>query len=222
MFDPDEMKEVWTAHDKKLDQSIRLNRDLLNAAILSKAHSATQRMSWALGLEAVTWFVMIVSLGSFISRHVGTLRLSLSAAALDIYAIAMLAATIRQIVALRKIDYSRAVTAIQRQLEMLRVLRIRITQRALLGGTVVWAPFLIVAARAFLGLDIVNGLWLWVNVAFGLCLIPLAVWLSKVFGERMGRFPFIQRVMNDLAGRNLNAASEFISKLSEFEAEVHS
>jgi hypothetical protein len=222
MFDPDEMKEVWRAYDKKLDQSIRLNRDLLNAGTLSKAHSAAQRMSWALGLEAVMWFVMIVSLGSFISHHVRTLRLSLSAAALDIYAIAMLAATIRQIVALRKVDYSRAVTSIQKQLEMLRVLRIRIMQRALLGGTVVWAPFLIVAARAFLGLDIVNSLWLWVNVTFGLCLIPLAVWLSKVFGERMGRFPFIQRVMNDLAGRNLNAASEFISKLSEFEAEVHS
>jgi hypothetical protein len=222
MFDLDEMKEVWTANDKKLDQSIRLNRELLNAATLSKARSATQRMSWALGLEAVIWFAMIVSLGSFISHLAATLRLSLSAAALDIYAIAMLAATVRQIVALRKIDYSRPVTAIQKQLEMLRVLRIRITQRALLGGTVVWAPFLIVAARAFLGLDILNSLWLWVNVAFGLCLIPLAVWLSKVFGERMGRFPFIQRVMNDLAGRNLNAASEFISKLSEFEAEVHS
>jgi hypothetical protein len=222
MFDLDEMKEVWTAHDEKLDQSIRLNRELLNSATLSKAQSATQRMSWALGLEAVIWFVVIVSLGSFISHHVGALRLSLSAAALDIYAIAMLAATIRQIVALRKIDYSRPVTAIQKQLEMLRVLRIRITQRALLGGTVVWAPFLIVAARAFLGLDIVNSLWLWVNVAFGLCLIPLAVWLSKVFGERMGRFPFIQRVMNDLAGRNLNAASEFVSRLSGFEAEVHS
>jgi len=222
MFDLDEMKEVWTAHDEKLDQSIRLNRELLNSATLSKAQSATQRMSWALGLEAVIWFVVIVSLGSFISHHVGALRLSLSAAALDVYAIAMLAATIRQIVALRKIDYSRPVTAIQKQLEMLRVLRIGTTQRALLGGTVVWAPFLIVAARAFLGVDIVNSLWLWVNVAFGLCLIPLAVWLSKVFGERMGRFPFIQRVMNDLAGRNLNAASEFISKLSEFEAEVHS
>ena len=91
-----------------------------------------------------------------------------------------------------------------------------------MGGTVAWAPFLIVAARAFLGLDIANSLWLWVNVAFGLCLIPLAVWLSKVFGERMGRFPFIQRVMNDLAGRNLNAESEFISNLSEFDAEVHS
>jgi hypothetical protein len=221
MFDLDEMKEVWTAHDEWL--SIRLNRELLKSATLSKAHSATRRLSWALGLEALLWFVIIVSLGSFISRHVAEVRLSLCAAALDVYAIGMLAATIRQIVALRQIDYSRPVTAIQKQLAMLRVLRIRITQRALLGGTIVWAPFLIVAARAFLGLDLVNGLWLWLwaNVAFGLCLIPLALWLSKRFGERMGRFPFVQRVMNDLAGRNLNTASEFLAKLSGFEAEVH-
>jgi len=222
MFDLDEMKEVWAAHDEKLEQCIGLNRELLNSATLSKAHSATQRLTWTLGLEAAVWFVIIVCLGSFITHHAGTLRLSLSAAALDVYAIAMLAATIRQVVALGKIDYSRPVTAIQKQLEMLRVLRIRITQRALLGGTVVWAPFLIVTARAFLGLDIVNGPWLWANVAFELCLIPLAVWISKAFGERMGRFPFMQRVMNDLAGRNLNAASEFIAKLSGFEAEVHS
>jgi hypothetical protein len=220
MFDLDEMKAVWTAHDEKLDLSIRLNRELLQTATLSKAHSATQRMGWALALEAVMWLVIIVSLGSFLARHVALVRLSLCAAALDVYAIGMLAATIRQIVALRQIDYSRPVTAIQKQLAMLRVLRIRITQRALLGGTVVWAPFLIVAARAFLGLDIVNDLWLWANVAFGVCLIPLALWLSKTFGERMGRFPFIQRVMNDVAGRNLNAASEFIAKLSGFEAEV--
>ena len=221
MLDLDEMKEVWTALDEKL--SIRLNRELLKTATLSKAHSATQRLVWALGLEAVIWLVIIVSLGSFISSHVAVVRLSLCAAAVDVYAIGMLAATTRQIVALRQIDYSGPVTAIQKQLAMLRVLRIRITQRALLGGTVVWAPSLIVAARAFLGLDLVNGLWLWLwaNVAFGVCLIPLALWLSKRFGERMGRFPFIQRVMNDLAGRNLNAASEFIAKLSGFEAEVH-
>ncbi len=221
MFDLDEMKEVWAAHDEKLDQSIRLNQELLNSATLSKARSATQRMIWALGFEAVMWFVIIVSLGEFISHHLPVVRLSLSAAALDVFSIAMLAATMRQIVALRQIDYSGLVTAIQKQLEMLRVLRIRITQSALLGGTIVWAPFVIVVARAFFGIDVVNAPWLWANVAFGLCLIPLALWLSKAFGERMGRFPFVQRVMNDLAGRNLNAAKEFLSRLSGFETDLH-
>lgn len=71
----------------------------------------------------------------------GSQAVTPSAAALDVYAIAMLASTIRQIVALRQIDYSRPVTVIQKQLEMLHVLRIRSTQRALLGGTVGWAPF---------------------------------------------------------------------------------
>jgi hypothetical protein len=37
----------------------------------------------------------------------------------------------------------------------------------------------------------------------------------------MGRFPWIRRVMNDLAGRNLNAAADFLSKLSQFDADVH-
>jgi hypothetical protein len=221
MFDLDEMKKVWAGYDEKLDRSIRLNQELLNTATLSKARSATQRLIGGLVFEAVMWFVIVVSLGGFISHHIPAVRLSLSAAALDVFSIAMLSATIRQIVALRQIDFGGPVTAVQKELEMLRVLRIRITQWALLGGTIVWAPFVIVIARTFLGLDIVNAPWLWANVVFGLCLIPLAFWLSKAFGARMGRFPFIQRIMNDLAGRNLNAATEFISKLSGFEAEVH-
>jgi hypothetical protein len=220
MLNLEEMKGLWAAHDEKLDESIRLNRELLHSVTLKKAHSATQRMTLTLSIRTVIWFAIVASLGSFISHHIGVLWLSLSAIILDVYAITMLAATIRQIVDLRRIDYSQPVAEIQKQLEMLRVLRIRITQIALLGGTVVWAPFVIVAARVFLGLDIVNALWLWINVAFGLCLILLTLWLSKAFGELMGGFPFLQRVMNDFAGRNLNDAADFLSKLSEFETDV--
>jgi hypothetical protein len=69
--------------------------------------------------------------------------------------------------------------------------------------------------------DVVNAPWLWANVAFALCLIPFALWLSKAFGERMERFPWVRRVMNDLAGRNLNAAADFLLKLSQFNADLH-
>jgi hypothetical protein len=76
-------------------------------------------------------------------------------------------------------------------------------------------------AKAFFGVDVINAPWLWANVVFALCLIPLALWLSKAFGQRMGRFPWIRRVMNDLAGRNLNAAADFLSKLSQLDAGLH-
>lgn len=218
----DEMKELWTAHDEKLDESIRLNRELLRSVTLTKANSATQRMTLTLSLEVVIWFAVIASLGSFIDHHIGILRLSVSAIALDVFAIAMLAATVRQIVGIRRIDYSSSVTAIQKKLEMLRVLRIRITQRALLAGMIVWAPFVIVVARAFLGLNIDNAPWLWANEALGVCLIPLALWLSKKLGERMGSHPLVQRLMRDLAGRNLNDAEGFLANLAEFGAEAQS
>jgi hypothetical protein len=221
MFDLDEMKELWMAQDEKLNQSIRLNQELLSSANLNRARSESQRMALLLSLEAVAWFAIVASLGSFIYHHIGTPWLSLSGIALDMYAIAMLAVTVRQIVAIRQIEYGRPIAALQKQIEMLRVLRIRITQWALLGGTIVWAPFVIVTGKAFLGVDVGNTPWLWANVAFALCLIPVALWLSKAFGKRMGRFPWIRRVMNDLAGRNLNAAADFLSTLSQFDAELH-
>jgi hypothetical protein len=136
-----------------------------------------------------------------------------------VYAVAMLAATVRQIVAIQALDYGMPIAALQKQIEMLRILRIRITQWALLGGTIVWAPFLVVTGKAFFGVGVDNAPWLWANVVFALCLIPVALWLSKAFGERMGKFPWIRRVMNDLAGCNLNAAADALSKLAQFDAE---
>ena len=57
------------------------------------------------------------------------------------------------------------------------------------------------------------------NLLLGLAIIPLGIWLSKKFSDRMGRSPFFQRLMKDLAGYNLNAATGFLARLSEFEDE---
>jgi hypothetical protein len=219
MFDLDEMKEQWAQHDRKLEESLRLNRRLLTATNLNGAQSALQRLATLLSLEAVVWFAIVMALGSFIYDHFAMLQFALPAAALDLYAVGMLVATIRQIVATRQVDYGRPLAAIQKQLETLRVLRIRITHWALLAGAVVWAPFVIVTAKAFFGLDVYSATWLWANVLFGLSLIPLAVWLSKKFGDRVSRSPFIERVMRDIAGHNLNAATVFLAQLAEFEYE---
>jgi DNA-directed RNA polymerase specialized sigma24 family protein len=222
MLDLDEMKKQWAEHDRKLDESIRLNRQLLSTTKLNGARSAMQRMAGFLGLEAAVQLAVVVALGSFICEHIAMVRFALPAAALEVFAIAILIAMIRQIAVGLQIDYDKPIAVIQKQLEDLRVLRIRYIQGIFLAATLAWTPLMIVALEGFWGLDayrLFGAAYMVSNLLVGLAILPLAFWLSKRFSDRMGRSPFIQRLMKDLAGYNLNAAAGFLTTLSQFEDE---
>ncbi|MDQ2839876.1 MAG: hypothetical protein M3Y72_02310 [Acidobacteriota bacterium] len=213
------MKEKWTEYDRKLEENIRLNRQLISAIHLKEGRSRLRRLLGFTAIHALLWFGCVAALGNFIYEHLAVPRFALPAAALDLYAIGFLIALIRQMILVSRIEYGQPITAIQRQLEAVRLLRIRTTQWAVLAGTVVWAPFLIVMSKAFFGLDmfrVFGAPWVTANLLFGLALIPLAIWTSRKFGDRFTRSPFIQKFMRDLAGNNLNAAITFLASLSEF------
>jgi hypothetical protein len=221
-MDPDELRAMWEKHDRMLETSIRLNRQLLNATHLNRARSALQRLAVGLALEAILTLAAIVALGSFLYANRTLPRFACPAVALDLFAIATLNALIRQITLALQVDYDRPIATIQRQLETLRMGRIRYVQGIFLLATLVWTPMLIVMLKAFWGLDayrLFGTLYLVANVLVGLAVIPVALWLSKRYGDRMGRSPLVQWLMRDLAGYNLNAATDFLATLSEFEAE---
>ncbi|HEY5027605.1 MAG TPA: hypothetical protein VIK39_04290 [Candidatus Angelobacter sp.] len=223
MLDLDELKLQWAEHNRKLDESIRLNRKLLSATNLNRARSALQRMAAFLGLEAAIQLAVVVALGSFINEHIALVRFALPAAALDVFAIAILIAMIQQIAGALQIDYDKPIAIIQKQLEDLRMLRIRYVQGIFLTATLAWTPLLIVVLKEFWGLDayrLFGAAFLVSNLLVGLAIIPLALWLSKKFSDHVCRSLFIRRIMKDLAGHNLNAAAGFLATLSEFEDET--
>jgi len=219
MMDLDELKEKWTELDRKLDVNIRLNRQLLSATKLNQTRSSLKRLAVYMGLEAAAWFAIIVVLGNFIYEHISMAQFAVAGVALDVYSIVTLNFLIRQIALALRIDYGKPIATIQKQIEALRVLRIRTIQWGVLAGLVAWVPFMIVVFKAAFGVDIYEAAWVWSNVAFGLALIPVAIWASKKFGDRMDRSPIIQGLMKSLAGHNLNAAADFLMTLSEFEEE---
>ncbi len=220
----DALKEKWAEHDRKLDVSIRLNRQLLMAANMNRVRLPLRRLAFFVGLGALVGLIGPVILGQFIYQHWAEPRFVLPAVVLHVWVIANLAASIRQITMALLIDYDKPIAVIQKQLESLRVLRIRITQWALLTGQVVWwIPFLIVALKGFWDVDaykVFGTAFLLANLAAGLAIIPLAIWVSRKFGDRMGRSPVVQRLMRELAGYNLNAATGFLATISEFENET--
>ena len=218
----DELKLKWAEHDHELEVNIRLTRHLLSATKLNRARSALQRLAAFLALESVIALAVIVVLGSFIGDHIVMVRFAAPAAALDLFEIATLIVLIQQIRLALYIDYSKPVAAIQKQLEFLRMLHIRHFQWTLLLAPLLWTPLLSVALEGFLRVDAYKTLgaaYLLANLLFGLAIIPLAIWLSKKFGDRTDRSPKIQWLMKEIAGYNLNAASDFLATLSEFEEE---
>jgi hypothetical protein len=110
-----------------------------------------------MGLGALIGLIGPVILGQFIYQHWAEPRFVLPAVVLHVWVIESLATSIRQIAMALQIDYDKPIALIQKQLESLRVLRIRITQLALLTGQVVWwIPFLIVALKGFWDVDAYN------------------------------------------------------------------
>jgi hypothetical protein len=199
----DELKAKWAEHDRKLDESIRLNRQLLRDTYTRRARFALWRLAAMLAMGSIFMLVIVVSLGRFIAETWSTPRFVWPAVAMDLLSIATLAALIAQIGLALNIDYNQPVAVIQKRLETLRRFRIRYVQAICISVTLIWMPIFIVVMKAFPG---VPGRWIWTNVAFGFVVLALEIWLFKKYGPRMS-----------LAGYNLNAASGFLATLAEFE-----
>lgn len=216
----DDLQTHWAEYDRKLDLSLRLNMRLVRESILQKADTSLRRLSLLIAIETAINFVAVAWLGSFAAEHFRSPELLIPAVILDVVAIVLLAVGIRQVIALRTIDYSEPVLAIQKRVETLRIERMRITKWILILAPLLWIPLLVVMVQGLFGVSFFEVLpirWIATNVIFGLVVIPLMIFLSDRYADRMQRSPIVQRLMNDIAGRNLNAATAHLAELREFE-----
>jgi hypothetical protein len=213
----DELKQKWAEHDRKLDQSIHLNRQVLREVYTRRARFALWRLAAVLVLGSIFMLMVIVWLGYFISQAWSSPRFVWPAVALDLMAISLLALLIGQVGLSLKMDYDQPVAVIQRRLEMLRKVRIRYIQGIFLSALLGWMPLFILVMKVFLGVDVYRSFptsWIVTNVAVGLAVVAAVIWVFKKYGPRTS-----QRFLRDLAGYNLNAASGFLATLAEFEDE---
>jgi hypothetical protein len=213
----DELKEKWAEHDRKLDLSIRLNRQLMRDTYTRRAKFALWRLAVMPAMGAIFMLPVIVFLGAFTAKNWAMPRFTIPSIVLDMAAIAACAALIAQIGLALSIDYTQPIASIQKRLEMLRKFRIRYIQAICVTSVLLWAPMFIVVMKTFLGADVyrlAGTSWIVTNVAIGLAVLVLGVWLFKKFEPRMS-----SKVLRDLAGYNLKAASGFMATLAEFEDE---
>jgi hypothetical protein len=209
----DELRAKWAEHDRKLETSISLNRQLLRENYTGRARTALRRLAALLSVGSISLLAVIVSLGAFIHNNLGMPRLVYSAVLLDVLAIAALGAVNFQIGLALNIDYDQPVSTIQKRIEKLKRVRVRYVQGICVLSALTWFPMFVVVMKALLGVDVYRTFdtnWIIWNVVIGLAVIPPAIWLLRKFENRMS---------GAIAGYNLGAASGFLKKLERFERE---
>lgn len=218
----EDLKRRWEDQDRKLDAIVRLNTGLLRESKLGKTATALGRLAGLLLVGLLLDLGVALWLGSFLAEQLSEMRFLLPGAGLLLGLIALAIANVRQLVAIRQVDYAAPIVAIQRRLESLRVERLRAVKWTLLLAPLAWTPLLIVTLKDLLGVDAYatfGAPWLTANLAFGLVVIAFALWISRRYADRMERAPFVQRLMRNIAGHNLAAAATFLGSLAEFERE---
>ena len=123
------------------------------------------------------------------------------------------------------IDYEQPVVAIQKRIEALGLLRLRIIRWALITGPIVWwLPFLVVAFKAVFDLDVYQTFgdrFFYINGLASGVLLPLLLLLSKKFRRNIGHSVFLCKVLRYIEGDYIHNALNSMTAISAFEREAN-
>lgn len=228
----DDLKNQWAEQNSKLDRVMRMNVRAVQQARIGRTRSGLKWMLPGLLLELVLAVIAVVWLGGFIAGHVSELKFLLPAVVLDVCAIALLGACIRQLTMLAALDYDGPIVGLQKGLGQLRILRIRTSKWSMTLAFVLWFPLLIVVFEGLIGVDpwIILGAiqdrgasafaWIVANLVFGLAVVAAVTWFSHRYSGRFAHSPFMKRLMDDFAGRSLTKAQHALDEIARFETDL--
>jgi hypothetical protein len=217
----DDLKTAWRDLERRLDESEATTRALRRDIKVDRTRSALRRMAWGQAVMVAIWVAVTVVVAPFWIEHRATTHLLLAGAALHLYALMGIISCVIQIAWIASIDHAAPVLALQRKLAVLR--RTRILSQLVLGLPmwVLWVVATMVGAMWLLDIDLYarSPGWIQLNLLIGVAGIILSLWLPRRLGRTARGSRFVQRVLDDLAGRSLVRVTRELDELASFSRE---
>lgn len=218
-MDLDDMKSVWAAYGAKLERSLAINERLLREVMMRKARFAVARYSVLRTLEVAFGVVALALTLRVLVKHAGEPRYLVLASAVVVFSAGFTWLCSYMLVASLRLDYSATVTAIRRDVERLKLVEFHVTKWAILGGTLLWLPILLVSCEIISGAPVLARIdlsWLIGNLAFGLGALAIGQAWSRKYVEHPGRGPLAQQVVDALSGKSLQIVTAHLAELASF------
>lgn len=216
----DDLKAAWADLDRKLTATQAAVHRLHTTHTLAGAKSSLRPLAWQLAWELLEGVAAAVLMGIYLANNFAETRFAVPGLILHALSILSIIATVRQVVLLRRLDYSAPVADIQARLADLRAFRLRVGLGVLLLAPFIWAAGVVVLLKA-VGVDVYDAFgWPWVaaNFAFGVAFLVVAVAVVRTLADRFRGSRWLTSLADDLSGRSLARAAEHVRQAAEFTA----
>jgi hypothetical protein len=219
-----ELKTAWARLDERCAVDFGRVERLARELAADKQRKLVHRALWLPAAELVTGGLGLLVVGAGFLRAGGAVYLGCLLFTGAVLAVLM-ASAIAQIVMLAGLDPTAPVLAAQRRLGRVSALRVLEWKWVLLLSPVLWTPFLVVAVEVPLRVlaggsmtgPIFGGGFVLASLLIGGVVSGLLWLLSAWLTTRLAGTSLLRRIVDDLAGRRLVAARDFLTRLDGFE-----
>lgn len=220
------MKDIWQDYEKKLDKQWQLNLRLLRETNIGKTEKALDKYSWQQTIAAIIQIGVLIWLGGLLTELKDKPLIFVPVlAALGLTAVALIA-NIYQLVLSKRIDYVRPVIEIQKNLQALRLVKLRYNRFIFISSY----PYVLLLTIAFFRIDVLAAwqeaqTYIWIQIVILLFWYPLTQLILRFYdkGEFRDKFWIKMRsdsaLTEDTVSPEINKALAALEEIREFESD---
>jgi hypothetical protein len=214
----DDLKVAWAQLDQRVGHLEALAGQQNQKRSAGDVRRVLRTLGWYQTVQAVVWVLAIMFVAPFWIEHRTVPHLLVAGLVLHAYGVLTICSSVVQILWITHSYLTTPVVTLQRRLTKLQGLRIISGLVVGLPWWVLWVPATMVAAQAFVGVDLYakSPSWIYSSLALGLGGLALSLMTARWLAQRPPQTPCLRRLVDDLAGRSLVRVTRQLSEAEAF------
>ncbi len=218
-MDLNEMKTAWTEQSAQLEKTVQINTQLVQLLKTEKLQKTAFHLKIEPWFDIIAGIIVIFFLSTFFATEVWTGPYIFPAAVLHIVSILYIISGAYQLVQISELDFGAPVTEVQKQLLLIKKLRVRFITAILCASPILGIAAFLVIMKGLFGFDLVPHLpanWVWINVALASIALAIAVYISRYHSDFIAKNSIIRSMANGLAGSSFQKIEKQLNELEQF------
>lgn len=211
----DDFRDTWQQHHSETSATITINDTLLTEMKVNARVKEISHMKWARMIESIAFFFIIVVLCQYIMKDFSLSAPTVSACILSLFALIGLAGNIGQIVLIAKIDFSKPVGELQRDIYRICSHKLHVT-KLLFMSVPFYMAYVVIGFDILLGVDLFQQLeqsMVWFYSLSSVLLLTITSALSVKLHYRNISTPWVKHTIRFIVGERLVKIAQFINSI---------